>query len=157
LAVQAARRTQEDRMSATESLLQRIDAESREFNQTIWSPAAEGTIDRLRAQARETLKTELPDGYITLLRRNDGVEFNGYVIYAATEHKAPFHSGFIEANARLADPQFVLYGETGDALYAQDRKTGRWVALDRPSLDVFNEFDSFDTMLEHVLREACEE
>jgi hypothetical protein len=144
-------------MPATEDLLQRIDAESREFDQTIWPPADEETIDRLRAHTRETLKTELPEGYITLLRRNDGVEFNGYVIYGATEHKDPSHSGFIEANARLADPQFALDGETGDALYAQDRTTERWVALDRPSLDVFGEFDSFDAMLEHVLREACEE
>jgi hypothetical protein len=31
------------------------------------------------------------------------------------------------------------------------------VTLDVPSFDVVDEFDSFDAMLEHVLREACEE
>jgi hypothetical protein len=50
----------------------------------------------------------------------------------------------------------VFYAETGNTLYAQDRTNGRWVALDVPSLDVVDELDSFDTMLEHVLREACE-
>jgi hypothetical protein len=146
-------------MSATEALLQRIDAEKREYDQTIWPPAAEEAIDRLRAHARETLKTEAPEGYVALLRRNDGVEFNSYAIYGATEHKQPFLAGFIEANARLVDSpsRFVFYGETGNTLYAQDRTDGRWVALDAPSLDVVDEFDSFDAMLERVLREACEE
>ncbi|HEY1864727.1 MAG TPA: hypothetical protein VGG77_13815 [Roseiarcus sp.] len=51
----------------------------------------------------------------------------------------------------------MFYGETGNTLYAQDRTNGRWVTLDVPSFDVVDEFDSFDAMLEHVLREACEE
>jgi hypothetical protein len=146
-------------MSATEVLLWRIDAEKRAYDQAIWPPADEETIDRLRAHARQTLKTELPESYIALLRRNDGVEFNSYAIYGATEHKQPFLGGLIEANARLADPpsRFVLYGETGNTLYAQDRTNDRWVTLDAPSLDVVNEFDTFDAMLEHVLREACAE
>jgi hypothetical protein len=146
-------------MSATEALLQRIDAKKRAYDQTIWPPAAEAAIDRLRAHARETLKTQAPEGYTALLRRRDGVDFNGYAIYGATEHRQPFLAGFIEANARLADPpsRFVFYGETGHTLYAEDQTSGRWVALDAPSLDVVDEFDSFDAMLEHVLREACEE
>lgn len=127
-----------------------------EYDQTIWSPATEETIDRLRISVHETLKTELPEGYITLLRRNDGVDFNGYVIYGATEHKEPFLSGFMEANTRLGDPasRFVFYAETGNTLYAQDWTNRRWVELDVPSGDVV---DSFDTMLEHVLRKAYEE
>jgi hypothetical protein len=40
-------------MSATEALLERIDAEKREYDQTIWPPATEEAIDRLRAHARE--------------------------------------------------------------------------------------------------------
>jgi hypothetical protein len=73
--------------------------------------------------------------------------------------RPPFLAGFIEANALLADPRsrFAFYGETGDTLYAHDRTDRRWVALDAPSLDVVDAFDSFDAMLEHVLREACEE
>jgi hypothetical protein len=143
-------------MSVTEELLQRIDAEKDEYDQTIWPPATEETIDRLRAQARETLQTERCDSYIAFLRRNDGVDFNGYSIFGATEHKEPFLGGFIEANARLTDPppRFVFYGETGHTLYAEDRTSRRWAALDRPSFDAVAEFDSFDAMLEHVLREA---
>lgn len=146
-------------MSATEDLLQRIDAEKREYDQTIWPPASEEAINRVRSYARDTLQAELSDGYVALLRRNDGVNFNSYFIYGATEHKEPFLGGFIEVNARLADPpsRFVFYGETGNTLYAQERTSGRWVALDVPSLDEVDEFDSFDAMLEHVLSEAYDE
>jgi hypothetical protein len=145
-------------MSETEDLLQRIDAEKRQYNQKIWPPATDEAIERLRAYVSRTLQAELPEDYAAFLRRNDGLDFNGYVIYGATEKKEPFLEGFVEANERLADPppRFVFYGDTGNTLYAQERASGRWVALDVPSLDVVDKFDSFDTMLEHILRKAYE-
>jgi hypothetical protein len=145
-------------MSIPEDLLQRIDAEKREYDQTIWPPATEEAIEAVRSYTRDILQAELSESYIDFLRRNDGLNFNSYYIYGATEHEQPFLGGFIEVNARLADPpsRFVYYGETGNTLYAQERSSGRWVALDVPSLDVVDQFDSFDAMLEHVLREAYE-
>lgn len=146
-------------MSIPEDLLQRIDAEKREYDQTIWPPATQEAIDRVCGYARDMLQAELSESYVAFLRRNDGLNFNSYTIYGATEHAKPFLGGFIEVNARLADPPspFVYYGETGNTLYAQERTSGRWVALDVPSLDVVDEFDSFDAMLEHILREAYDE
>ena len=123
---------------------------------------AAGVAGGDRAPARctgDTLRAELPAGYIAFLERNDGLDFNGYAIYGATEHAEPFLSGFAEANGCLAEPpaQYVFYGETGDALYAQDRKSSTWVALDRPSLDVIEEFPAFEAMLEQLLRDAYDE
>jgi hypothetical protein len=145
-------------MSDIEDLLARIDAEKRAFDQTIRPPASPAAIERLRAHACDALRTELPAGYIALLGRNDGLDFNGYAIYGATEQADPFLSGFAEANARLSNPpaKYVFYGDTGDALYAQDRATCAWVALDRPSLDVIETFPRFDAMLVRVLCDAFE-
>jgi hypothetical protein len=145
-------------MSDIEDLLANINAEKREFAQTIWPPASADAIARLRQLARDTLRTDLPEDYVTFLGRNDGLDFNGYVIYGATEHAEPFLSGFVEANERLGGPQdrYVYYGDTGDQLYAQDRASRSWVALDRPSLDVVATFPSFDAMLAKVLRKAVE-
>jgi hypothetical protein len=146
-------------MSITEDLLQRIDAEKREYDQTIWPPATQEAIDRVRSYTRDVLQAELSESYVAFLRRNDGLNFNSYAIYGATEHAKPFLGGFVEVNARLADPpsRFVYYGETGNTLYAEERTSGRWFALDVPSLDAVDEFDSFDAMLEHILREAYDE
>ena len=146
-------------MSAIDELLAKINAEQREFDQTIWPPASPDAIARLRTAARDTLQTGLPEEYVTFLGRNDGLDFNGYVVYGATEHKEPFLSGFVEANERLggAQARHAYYGDTGDQLYAQDRTSGTWVALDRPSLDVIMTFPNFEAMLTQVLRDAIEE
>jgi hypothetical protein len=146
-------------MSDIDDLLAEINAEQREFAQTIWPPASPDAVAQLRRLARNTLQTDLPEDYVTFLGRNDGLDFNGYVIYGATEHKEPFLSGFVEANERLGGSQarHVYYGDTGDQLYAQDRTSRAWVALDRPSLDIIATFPSFDAMLTKILRDAVEE
>jgi hypothetical protein len=146
-------------MSDIDDLLADINTEQREFAQMIWPPASQGAIERLRRFARDELRTDLPEGYVTLLGRNDGLDFNGHVIYGATEHREPFPSGFVEANERLGGPQarHVYYGNAGDQLYAQDRTSTAWVALDRPSLDVIAVFPSFDAMLAKVLCDAVKE
>jgi hypothetical protein len=91
-------------MSDIDDLLADINTEQREFAQMIWPPASQGAIERLRRFARDELRTDLPEGYVTLLGRNDGLDFNGHVIYGATEHREPFPSGFVEANERLGGP-----------------------------------------------------
>jgi hypothetical protein len=146
-------------MSDVDDLLVQINAEQREFEQTIWSPASPDAIARLRRLARDTLQTDLPEDYVTFLGRNDGLDFNGHVIYGTTEHKQPFLSGFVEANERLSGPQarHVYYGDTADQLYAQDRASRAWVVLDRPSLDVIATFPSFNAMLTKALCDAIEE
>jgi hypothetical protein len=150
--------TRRTSMSDVDDLLAAINAELREFAQTISPPASPEAIERLRRYARDTFRTNLPEGYVTFLGRNDGLDFNGFVIYAATECKKPFLSGFVEANERLGAPdnEYVFYGESGDELYAQHQTSMAWVALDRPSLSVLGRFPSFDAMLAHVLREAVE-
>jgi hypothetical protein len=85
-------------------------------------------------------------------------QVNGYGIYAATEQKRPYWPGFVEVNGILSagGERYVFYGDSSIDLYAQDRRSGAWVTLDRPSLDVVATFPSFDAMLAHVLREAVE-
>src|ERR1700743_2816430 len=98
-----------------DELLAEINAEKREFSQPICPPASPDAIARLRRSAPGALSTDLPEDYVTFLGKNDGIDFNGYVIYGATEHKEPFLSGLVEAHERLgADPaQHVFFGDTG--------------------------------------------
>ena len=144
-------------MSDIDDLLAAIDARKRKFARTMRPPAPAEAIERLRRFAWDTLRTDLPEGYVTFLGRSDGLSFNGYEIYAATEQRKPYYlSGFVEANEILGGPdaEYVFYGETGDELYAQDRTSGVWAALDRPSLSVLETFPSFDALLAQVLRDA---
>jgi hypothetical protein len=143
-------------LSDIDELLAEINAEKSEFSQPICPPASPDAIARLRNSVRDTLSSDLPEDYVAFLGKNDGLDFNGYVIYGATEHKEPFLSGLVEANERLRGDQakHVFYGDTGDQLFAQDRTNQAWVALDRASLDVIATFPSFSAMLTKVLRDA---
>jgi hypothetical protein len=143
-------------VSDIDDLLAAINAKQREFAQTILPPASPVAIERLRRYARDTLRTELPEGYVTFLGRTDGLVFNSYVIYGAIEHKKPFVSGFVEANEIFggADDKYVYYGQSSIDMYAQDRMSGAWVTLDVPSWDVVATFPSFEAMLTQVLRAA---
>jgi hypothetical protein len=141
-------------MSDIDDLLVTINADA----QMIRPPASPEAIERLRRFARETLRTDLPEGYVTFLRRNDGLVFNGYSVYAATELKKPYLAGFVETNEILGegDDRFAYYGGTSNTLYAQDRTSMAWVALDVPSLDVVATFPSFDALLAQLLRASLQ-
>jgi hypothetical protein len=51
---------------------------------------------------------------------------------------------------------YVYYGQSSIEVYGQDRTSGTWITLDRPSWDVVATFPSFDAMLARVLRDAVE-
>jgi hypothetical protein len=143
-------------MSDFDDLLAAINAHERKFAGTIRPPASPEAIERLRRFARDTLRIDLPDSYVTFLGKNDGLAFNNCEIYATTEHKKPYLPGFVEVNEILGGPEarYVFYGDTPDDLYAQDRTSMVWVALDRPSLSVLDTFPSFDALFAEVLRYA---
>ncbi len=144
----------EDGMAQVEDVLSAIHAEKREAAETVRPPAGDAAIARLRSAAANRMQTALPDSYIAFLRRNDGIDFNGTVIYGATTQDSPYLPGFTKANALFGNPDYVLYGETGDELFGQHRTTGAWQILDRASLSVLECFGSFDALLEHTLRNA---
>jgi hypothetical protein len=149
--------TRRPSMSEIDDLLAAMSAREPKFARTAPPPASPEAIERLRGYARDTLRTDLPEGYVTFLGRSDGLVFNGYAIYAATEQRKPYYlPGFVEVNEVLSDgdDRFVYYGDDSITLYAQDRTSKAWVALGLPSHDIMDTFPSFDAMLVHVLREA---
>lgn len=85
------------------------------------------------------------EDYVTFLGRNDGLDFNGHVIYGATEHKASILSGLSSRTSNLASGARVLPRHLRPD-YAQDRTNRAWVALDRPSLGFIATFPSFDAI-----------
>jgi hypothetical protein len=145
-------------VSHTQDILSQIHAEKLAAKATVRAPADDAAIARLISYAADERKTALPEGYIAFLKRNDGLDFNGNVIYGATTQDSPYLSSFQQANELFsdADPDYVLYGENGDELFAQHRATGAWQIIDRPSLSLLEQFDSFDALLDKVLRDAYE-
>ncbi len=143
-------------MSQIEDVLSEIQAEKRDAEETVRPPADEAAIAQLQNDASGQLQVALPEGYIAFLRRSDGIDFNGTVIYGATLQDSPYLPDFQKANALFGNLDYVLYGETGDELFAQHRATGAWQIIDRASLSPLESFASFEALLEHALRNAYE-
>jgi hypothetical protein len=140
-------------LSDIDDILAAIDAYKRGFGDMLRPPASPEGIERLRKFARDRLRADLSESYVTFLGKNDGFIFNTFEIYATTQQ--PFLSGFVEANEAYAgmDDGYVYYGEErGQQIYAHDRMSGMWVVLEIPSLHVNDTFPSFDALLAQVLR-----
>ena len=143
-------------MSDIRDLLSRIREEQQEANEVFEMPASPGDVEKIRLYATDILRTALPNGYLSFLSQTNGLDFNGYLVFGASTSQSPCLPGFQDANELLARTprQHAFYGHTSDEMYAQHLASSRWQVLDRASLSILEEFESFDLMLLHVLQEA---
>jgi hypothetical protein len=102
----------------------------------------------------------LPESYIEFLKKVNGLDFNGLVIYGVDEVlldkevDEDIH-GFIETNELWYEndwqKQYIFLGDSDTAWYSYDLKDGIYVELDKPSGTLIQLFDSFDSMLSDAL------
>lgn len=143
-------------------ILTRIHAEQREAGEKVPEPANSSDIGELQSYTRTSLGAELASGYRTFLSQANGLDFNGTVVYATrqTDYANNLHLlGFRESNDVFRsgdDRTHILYGETGDELFVQNKSGDTWHILDRGSLTPLEDFGSFDDMLTRVLTRAYE-
>ena len=142
--------------ASIQSTLELICAEQHDAGEQVQPPADSADIQALRAYASERHSVELAEAYTEILAKVDGMDFNGCVIYATAQRPIPGVGvllGFREANEafeRGSGPYYVLYGETGDDLFAQER--GRaWHLLDKASLSILESFTTEETLFRRVL------
>jgi hypothetical protein len=123
--------------------LRQIETVDAQFGGKLQPPASKEDLEALTKQVQERFRYELPAGYLQLLATADGVDFNGYTIYASKtqplqgEEKILLQ-GFVEINefwqecAGNEDHHLLMFGETGDDLYLFDQRaqqfhvTGKW-------------------------------
>jgi hypothetical protein len=143
-----------------DNTLRSIHDEMASAGEQVQQPAAPDELDALRRYAEDHLGTKLPAGYIDFLSKTDGLDFNGTTVYAAKQRPLPSGGtmlGFREANDTFrqgGDRQQILFGETGDELFLYSIREQSWCVADRGSLSILDRFDTFDALLDHVLRRA---
>lgn len=145
--------------------LQQMQAEDARFGDQSQPPATSDSLVALRQQVREKFNYELPSAYGALLALSDGVNFNGYTLYASktlpiTGYTDRFIEGFMEANnlwidyAQNADHHLLMFGETGDDLFLFDRRDQKFKVTDKVGGDAYEEFDSFEELAEQLFQNA---
>jgi hypothetical protein len=138
-------------------LLEKIKIEKVKVNQKINDGASEIEISRLVEESKK-YKLSVPKEYLSLLRKINGVNYNGLFLYGVDMEFCEKDydqkiSGFIDKNQiwRENMPEYIFFGDESIAWYCQEIKSGKYLELDKPSGRVMKEFKDFDEMITRAL------
>lgn len=91
--------------------------------------------------------------YEDLLKKVNGLEFNGLVIYNA--NPADDNNGFIGANEIWKenewDGNYLFFGDSNISWYCLDADNYAYLELDKPSGDIVEEYNSFEEMIKEAM------
>ena len=126
----------------------------------VQSGADEKRIEALRAALQREFGATLPDDYAALLRRSDGVDFDGLVLYGSwqteeTPGPAGFWQGLVAAN-RLwrqgyGHEKWLVLGETDMDLFTVALDGSAPVLRDKVSSDVNETFPTVGAAIQRLL------
>ena len=127
----------------------------------IVQPGADETrIAALRAALQREFGATLPDDYAALLRRSDGVDFDGLVLYGSWQSEANpgpggFWQGLIAANKLWREGPghegYLVLGETDIDLFTVNLDGSGPVLRDKVSSDVNETFPSVGAAILRLL------
>ena len=138
-------------MPQWKDLLIEVEKIEVKYGNALKKPALDTEIIKMNETIQEKLgHIVLPESYIVFLKKINGLDFNGLVIYGVDE----VH-GFIETNEIWYEnkwqKQYVFFGDSDTAWYCFDLKAGVYVELDKPSGTFIQSFECFDSMLKEAL------
>ncbi|MBG9917255.1 SMI1 / KNR4 family protein [Bacillus sonorensis] len=118
------------------------------------TPANEKNIELVKEWISKNIKKNLwIKEYGDFLRKADGLEFNGLIIYNANPNDV--NNGIIGANEIWHENEwnnrYLFLGDSDISWYCFDIDYNVFVELDKPSGDVVEEFTSFNKMIEEAI------
>jgi hypothetical protein len=145
-----------------EDILESIAKEKEKYGLLMQPPCSDLALVSLEKRVKEELKAELDGDYALFLKKTNGLDHNGLVMYASeTMAIAGFDDrmleGLVEANRDLRDVErfvnYLVYGTSGEVNYAYSFDDEKFVTLDAVSFDCFDSFSTFRELLVAALKE----
>ncbi|WP_078552222.1 YrhA family protein [Bacillus alkalicellulosilyticus] len=143
-----------------EKMVSEIQKIEESFGSSLRRPATSNEINKMK----ENIKVQfngflLPDSYVNFLKKLNGLDFNGLVIYgvdnAFLDNKIENIDGFVEINEIWHEnnwqKQYLFFGDSDTAWYCYDLENKIYLELDKPSGTEMNSFNNFQIMLEEAL------
>lgn len=134
------------------------------FNSSLYEGATKREIELLCENLKKRMDMEIPDEYIDLLRKMDGFEFNGYILYGVDEEytedivKQKYINGLIDRNEiwyeNAWDGNYLFLGESSISWYVYDLDKKKYAELDNPSGDFCKYYNDFDEMLTTIFTDC---
>ena len=98
----------------------------------------------------------LPDAYLRILRRANGVMHDGLTVWPASSEPL-FRETIIEANRDLRETlsdAYLYFGQRDEELYVFDVAAGYWCAIEFVGMPEWMRFASADEMFQFMLTRA---
>ena len=143
-----------------EEILKKIDKIKKErsaYNLVIPEPITKTDALVFKQEFSPVFGIMADDVYLNFLMICDGLEENGFQIYAAKNlEKDGVFYGIFENNEIWREEiegfeNYIFYAESGQDLFVFNKSDKRYELLDRSSGDVFESFQSLDRMLVYIL------
>ncbi|HEX8349523.1 MAG TPA: YrhA family protein [Hymenobacter sp.] len=144
--------------------VRQVQARNAEYGDPPQPPASAEQLTALTAQARALFAYEVPAAYLELLALADGIDCNGYKLYASRTRPVPGYDatveGFVEANGwwedyeENSDHHLLMFGETGGELFLFDRRDQKFKFTDKVGGDAYRVFEAFEELAEQFFQNA---
>lgn len=128
--------------------------------EVVQAGADESRIAALRAALQREFGATLPEDYAALLRRSDGVDFDGLVLYGSAQSVASpgpggFWQGLIAANKLWREgpghEKWLVLGETDIDLFTVNLDGSEPALRDKVSSDVNETFPTVGAAIQRLL------
>jgi hypothetical protein len=100
----------------------------------------------------------LPESYQSLLRLTDGLLDDGLTVWPCSPHWKLVES-VVSANKELREnvsDDYLYFGLRDDSAFVMELSTGRFLALELNGLSEWEDFESFESMVEYMLERALD-
>ncbi|WP_146549727.1 YrhA family protein [Rummeliibacillus suwonensis] len=136
-------------------LLEDIEKIKNQDGKSIMLPASDKNIQSIKKWTSKNVRENLwIKEYENLLKKVDGLEFNGLVIYNAQPNDK--NNGFIGANEiwrdREWDNNYLFFGDSSISWYCMDIDKDVFLELDKPSGDIVQKYNGFEEMINEALK-----
>jgi len=144
-------------MEEIQEKIDKIKMERAVYNLVIPEPITETDAFAFKEKFSSVFETMVDDVYLDFLMICNGLEENGFQIYASKNHeKEGVLYGIFENNEiwheEIEDfKNYIFYAESGQDLFVFNKSDKVYQLLDRSSGDVFESFNSLGQMLVYIL------
>ncbi len=148
-----------------EDSLEALLALKERFSEPINSGASDEEIAVLQTIAQESFGVTLPEEYETILKKINGVEFNGCTLYGIDDSmlatkKVESIAEIVAENKELhqydGQNEYFFFGEDNISWYAYKMETDTYWVIDNPSGEEMDFFETIGELIDELFKVAIQ-
>ncbi len=142
-----------------DTILETLEKDMAELDEGLPAPASEREISLLVERAQESMGLVIPDDYLLLLRKVNGFEWNGCILYGSDPEDDSPGLDLVEQNKAWrgdgTERQHLTFlGESSISWFVYDTQDDAYKVLDLPSGDEMSRPSSFAHLVQALVYEA---